>query len=173
MNTWKISGICILLTFLCLFTSIGYASFSSTMKVAGEATIEVPEGLFITKVEEIARNNVDTRTVSHVQFSTTVNSIVSRQNAGSGYVTYRITVLNNTKYEYAYRGLYYMTSYGNNSYVSTSTSNSKLGVVTTFPNGRVVAANGGELVFEVTYTVGRNVNKDLQILLKRHPAICF
>ena len=140
MKAWKTSLICISLTLLCLFTSLGYASFSSVMKIAGSAKIEGPEGLFITSIKSIGSNNLDTNTATYVEHSTTVNAVLSRQNKGNQYyttysATYEITVLNNTNYEYAYRGLYYMNTYGSNSYVSDNkTASNKLGVVTTFNN---------------------------------------
>ena len=131
MKAWKISLICILLTFLCLFTTLGYASFSSSMRVSGTANIEVPEGLFITKIREISSGSLDVKSVSFVEHSTTVSSSLSRSGTSAGTVEYEITVLNNTTHEYAYRGLYYMPSHENNSYISTSNANNKLNI--TFP----------------------------------------
>ena len=142
------------------FIGIGYSALTTNLEISGEVNIQVPEGLFITKIETVdgSANNLEYNEVSHVSYSTTVKSLVSRagRNNSAGSVSYRITVFNNTAYQYAYRGLYYTTSYGNNSYVSTTNANGKLGVVTSFPNGRLVAP-GGRLEFLVTYTIGRNI----------------
>ncbi|MBO7310552.1 MAG: hypothetical protein J6U86_04085 [Clostridia bacterium] len=162
MKAWKISLICILLTFLCLFTTLGYASFSSSMRVSGTANIEVPEGLFITKIREISSGSLDVKSVSFVEHSTTVSSSLSRSGTSAGTVEYEITVLNNTTHEYAYRGLYYMTSHENNSYISTSNANNKLGIVVSFPNGSLVGPQD-TLTFRVKYTVGRSIGRNMTL----------
>ena len=99
---------------------------------------------------------------SYVNYSTTVNTVLKRTNNSAATVQYEIEVLNNTEREYAYRGLYYMNSYGQNSYVSTSNANNKLGVVTSFPNGKLVGP-GETLVFTVTYTIDRRISSSLQL----------
>lgn len=163
MKTWMKCLMCILLSLMCLFTSVGYASLTSELRIQGKAKIDVPAGLFITGLKTMGSSNMDVNTVSYVEYSTTVNSIISRKNNGNQYyVTYEITVLNNTAHEYAYRGLYYMNSYGNNSYVSTSNANNKLGVVVSFPNGNTVAPKE-KLTFRVTYTVGKNIGSNLNL----------
>lgn len=151
----------IMLSFMILFTGIGYAALNDTLKVTGTAEVQIPSGLFITSVETDQTSNVDYNTVSHLEYTTTVNSIVSRRSS-TGSVVYKITVLNNTNYEYAYRGLYYTTTYGNNSYVSTTNNSRKLGVVVSFPNGSIVGPKD-TLVFYATYTIGRNVGSSLNL----------
>ena len=164
MKPWIVCLICISLSIACLFTCVGYASVTKELTVQGKAKLDIPEGLFIIGIKTLGSNNLDVFSVSYTEYSTTVNSIISRKKNGGLYsVTYEITVLNNTKYEYAYRGLYYMNSYGSNSYVSTSNSNDKLGVVTTFNNGSIVSANGGKLTFQVTYTIGSNIKDNLTL----------
>ena len=164
MKTWMKCLICISLSVMCLFTCVGYAAVSGNVTVKGNVESEVPEGLFIVGIKTLGINNLDQQpySVSYVDYSTTVNSIISRANKGNQYsATYEITVLNNTQYEYAYRGLYYMNSYGSNSYVSTSNANNKLGVVTSFPEGTIVSANGGKLIFRVTYTIGKDIKDNV------------
>lgn len=170
MKTWLKCLLCISLSVMCLFTCVGYAAVTSKLAIRGKAKIEIPEGLFITNIKTIGSSNLDKNNVSYVEHSTTVNSTINRKSWGNSYyATYEITVLNNTKHEYAYRGLYYMSSYEENSYITTSTSNAwnKLAVVTTFRNGQIVAANGGTLTFQVTYTVGSSIgsDKDLDTLI--------
>lgn len=161
MKTWMKCLICISLSIVCLFTCVGYASVTSNLTIQGTAKVEVPEGLFIVGIKKMGTNNLDQNDVSYVEYSTTVNSTISRvKNANTYSATYEITVLNNTEHEYAYRGLYYMNSYGSNSKVSTSNANNKLGVVTVFPYGSIVSANGGKLSFRVTYTVGKDIKED-------------
>ena len=73
----------------------------------GKVDIDIPEGLFITNVKTISSSYVSQNSVSYIEESTTVNSIIKRQGNSAGTVVYEITVFNNTKHEYAYRGLYY------------------------------------------------------------------
>lgn len=161
MKIWIKCLLCIALSFMCIFDCIGYASVSDHMTFMGTAKTNIPSGLFITNVTTVSTKNTDKNEVSYIDYTTTVNSVISRKSS-TGTVVYDITVLNNTEYEYAYRGLYYMNSYGSNSYVSTSNANNKLGVVTSFPNGKIVKPKE-KLTFRVTYTVGRSVSSSLNL----------
>ncbi len=163
MKLWLKSLLCISLSLMCLFTCVGYAAVTGNLFVTGKLRIEIPEGLFITDIKEISKSNTDSSlSISFIGHSTTVQSVIGRKSSGAATAVYEITVLNNTEREYAYRGLYYMTSYGNNSYVSTSNVNNKLGVVTSFPDGNRVAPKES-LTFRVTYTVGRSVSSSLDL----------
>lgn len=161
VKPWIKVTVGIMLSFMILFVGVGYAALSDTLAVKGSVEIEVPQGLFIIDVKQKSATNTDYHTFSHVTHTTTLNSIVSRK-SGTGTVVYEITVLNNTQYEYAYRGLYYTTSYKNNSYVSEKSANNKLSVVTNFPNGKLVAP-GETLTFTATYTIGKNISSSLNL----------
>lgn len=162
MNKIVKNLICVLLSCMVVFSCVGYAAISDNMQITGNTKVSIPSGLFITNIKTRSTNNVDKHSVSYIEYSTTVNSIISRKGNSAGTVIYEITVLNNTEHEYAYRGLYYMTSYGSNSYVSTSNANNKLGVVVSFPNGSIVAPKE-KLTFTVTYTEGKNIGANLDI----------
>lgn len=165
MQKWVKILVCAVLSFSFMFTCIGYAAVTDELFVVGSANVAIPSGLFIVDIQTRSQSSVDVNKVSYIPYSTTVDSTISKSgNRTTGSVTYQITVLNNTGYEYAWRGLYYqsnLTGYNNN-YISTSNGNSKLGVVVSFPNGRVVAPNE-ELVFNVTYTEGRNISSSLSL----------
>ena len=161
MKNWMKCLLCISLSLMCAFTCVGYASITDFLTINGTAKANIPSGLFITSITTVSSSNTDKNDVTFLDYSTTVNSVISRK-SNTGTVVYEITVLNNTEHEYAYRGLYYMNSYGSNSYVSTSNANNKLGVVTSFPNGKIVAPKE-KLVFRVTYTIGRNVSTSLNL----------
>ena len=161
IKTWQKVVMNIVLSFLILSVGIGFAAMTDNMTIIGNATIEIPMGLFITDINLISSSNTDRNQFEFLEYSTTVHSILSRR-SGTGTAVYEITVLNNTQYEYAYRGLYYTNSYGNNSYVSTSNTNSKLGVIPNFPEGKIVGP-GEQLTFRVTYTIGRSVNSSLNL----------
>ena len=161
MKTLKISATCILLAFLCLFTSIGYAAISAPMKVSGSAKIDIPYGLFITQVITKETSYVDSNYVEFLPHSTTVDSIINRANR-AGTVKYEITVFNNTSLTYSYRDIYYQTNlnnYNGNQHVTTETRNvnSKISVVCSLKNASAEAKKvepGRSLTFTVTYTVG-------------------
>jgi len=167
MKTWKISAICILLTFLCLFSSIGYASFTEPLRINGTAKIDIPSGLFITNISTDSVSYTDKNDVSFLQYSTTVDSTISRTNWNTGSVTYRITVLNNTELTYSYRGLYYQSrldGYNGNQYVSTSSGKTNIGVECSLAKATAEqkkVAPGDTLTFTVKYTLGNNLNASL------------
>ena len=152
----------VVLVCMTCFMSLGYAELSDTLSVNGSANIKIPEGLFITQVKTLSSSNTDKNTVTFLEYSTTVQSTISRRGSSAGKVVYQITVLNNTNYEYAYRGLYYISSQGSNSYVSTANANNKLGVLVDFPEGRIVKPKE-TLTFTATYTVGKNISANLDL----------
>lgn len=155
--------LCISLSLMCLFTCVGYASITDFLTINGSAKTNIPSGLFIVGIKTVGSSNLDVNNVSYLEYTTTVNSVISRRSGYSaGSVTYEITVLNNTDYEYAYRGLYYMNTYGQNSYVSTTNAYNKLGVVVSFPDGNIVAPKE-KLTFQVTYTAGRSIGSNVNL----------
>lgn len=173
--------VCVALSCIFLFITIGYASSTDDLNVTGSATVEIPEGLFIIDVVPKGSSNVDHEIAEFLQYTTTVDATIDKKDAttsssGGGWwpswggnqtttkyagtVTYQITVFNNTKHEYAYRGLFYQTSltgYNGNGYVSTSNNDAKIGVTVTFPNNDKVVGPGETLIFTATYTVGKNM----------------
>lgn len=171
VKPWIKATVGILLSFAILFVGVGYAAITTELAMGGEIDIDIPSGLFITEITTESTTDVDHQSVEFLRYSTTIKSVIDKKNntTTSGYfpwqqttvtyagsVTYRVTVINNTAYDYAYRGLYYQSSEYNNSSVSTSNANNKLGVVTSFPDGSFVPA-GSSLTFEVTYTVGQGL----------------
>jgi len=164
MKTWLKAAIGMALSFMCLFSCLGYASLSDFMTVSGTAKTDIPSGLFITSISTASTSRVDHQEVSFLPYSTTVDSTIDRANLNAGTVIYNVTVLNNTNLTYSYRGIYYqssLTGYNGNSYIATSNSRSKLGVVCSLANAS--AANkkiepGKSLSFTVTYTVGAGMN---------------
>ena len=173
MKTWKISVTCILLTFLCLFSSLGYAAVSGAMRVSGSVKNDIPYGLFITSVTTKSTSNTDKNLVEHKEYTTTVDSTISRKGNSAGTVTYTVTVLNNTKLTYSYRGIYYqtnLTGYNGNNYVATANNRSKIGVVCSLANASAESKKvepGQSMTFTVTYTVGAgmNANTDWKTLI--------
>lgn len=156
--------------------TIGYARFSDTLSITGSAEVEVPRGLMIVDVQvKGSPTRLDVYEAKHDKYTTTVKADLSKTISNqSGSVKYTITVLNNTKYEYAYRGLYFqsdLAGYNNNLVVSGNGTSNQIGVKVEFENNvKVVPANGGVLKFDVTYNVGSNrttfaANKTIKTML--------
>ena len=171
MTKWMKAIICTALSFMFCFMSFGYAALTDTLGITGTAKIEIPSGLFIIDVSTSSETNVDKNQVSFLEYTTTLDSMISRRGSNSwwgqqssGSVTYHVTVLNNTKLTYSYRGLYYQTSldgYNGNSSISTSNSNNRIGVVCSLANKSSEEKKvypGKTLEFDVTYTVGSGLN---------------
>lgn len=152
---------CIVLSISFCFFSTGYAAITGRMAIWGTAKQEIPEGLFITSVTRKGNTlNLRSESAEFTPHSTTIDVGLRKSNANSsGTVTYTVVVKNNTKYDYAYRGLYYQSDlddYSNN-VVSTKKASNKIAVEVNFPHGKVVLA-GDTLQFEVTYTIGSSRN---------------
>ena len=167
MKTWTKAAIGIILSFMCLFTSLGYASLSDYMTINGNAKTDIPYGLFITSVATASTSSTDKNEVSYLPYSTTIDSTISRKGNSAGSVTYTVSVLNNTNLTYSYRGIYYqktLDGYNGNGYVSTSNGRSSIGVVCTLASASASAKKvepGQTLSFSVTYTVGNSMNANI------------
>ena len=162
--------ICAALSLMFCLRTVGYAALTDTLNIRGSAKVEIPYGLFIIDVSTNGTSNVDKNNVSYLEYTTTVDSLISRVGSNywwqqnSGKVTYHITVLNNTRLTYSYRGLYYQTNlsgYNGNSNVSTSNGDNRIGVVCSLANKSAEEKKvypGETLEFDVTYTVGSDLN---------------
>jgi len=150
----------VVLSLMVSVLSIGYASVSDTFTIRGNAKVEVPSGLFITKIEKVSQSGLDVNQISFTPYSTTVDCQLSKSsNSSTGSATYRITVFNNTEQEYAFRKLYYQSNVSgyNNDKISTSSGRNALGVVINYPktgSTNKTIGPGEELSFEVTYSLG-------------------
>lgn len=126
----------------------------------------IPQGLFITSAYSVDSEikNVDHNSVSFVEYTTTLDSVIDKARSGEGKVVYNVTVYNNTNLTYSYRDFYYQTSlegFNGNNYLSTSNNKSKIGVsvslATATAQGKIVKP-GEKKEFTVTYTLGTNMN---------------
>lgn len=159
MKNFRNIILCVALFFAFSLICVGYAALTDTMTIFGKADITLPEGLFIVDVSVNGSSNMDRNDFTYLPYSTSVDNTLSRSRS-TGSVTYKITVLNNTKRTYAYRGLYYqpnLSGYNGNPKVSESNNRNYIGVTTNFPNGNKVAP-GETLVFYATYTIGSSLS---------------
>lgn len=163
MKSWTKALVAISLSLMCFFSCFGYAALSSNLGIQGTTKVEVPYGLFITSVSTGSATNVDKNIVGALPYSTTVDSTISRSRS-TGTVTYNITVLNNTRLTYSYRGIYYqtnLTNYNGNKSVATAPNRSKIGVVCSLANlsaEQKKVGPGETLSFTVTYTIGSSMS---------------
>lgn len=148
------------LSFMFIFIGVGYAALTTSLTISGSAEVQIPYGLFITSIGTQGTSNTDKNEFSYLDYSTTVDSTISKRTYSAGSVTYTITVFNNTDFRYAYRTVYYQSNLYDNGQIGTS-NNSKIRITTSFPNGTTV--NPGEsLTFTATYNIsaGSRWNQD-------------
>ena len=112
--TKKLTILCATLSFMVLFMSVGFASLTAQLDIVGTTKAEVPEGLFITEVSPNGATRLSTNEYSYVRHTTTVDTALKKSNSNqTSSASYKITVYNNTKHEYAYRGIYYQSNLSN------------------------------------------------------------
>jgi len=129
-----------------------------------------PEDVYIMSMELVS-STVTMESSSRI-FPTNVESSI--KGASGTTVTYKITVLNNTNYKYAYSGIDYesdLEGYGGNSYIGktngiTVTTKEKLTDSTATFNTRDSLAAGEKRTFYAIYTIGSQAaDKDLKLLI--------
>lgn len=126
----------------------------------------IPQGLFITSAYPVDSSikNVDHNSVSFVEFTTTLDSVIDKAKSGEGTVEYSVTVYNNTNLTYSYRDFYYQTGldgYNGNDKISTSGGRNNIGISVSL--AKATAQNklvrpGEKLTFTVKYTVGQGLD---------------
>lgn len=169
MKTWIKTSICIGLSFIFLFMSVGYAQLTDRMRISGTAKIDIPYGLFIINISPGSSSNLDKNEFDFLDHTTTVEISHNKGARNAGSATYTITVLNNTRLTYSYRKLYYQTNlndYNGNGYISQSSynNNSKIRVNCSLENATAEQKKvlpGDTLTFTVTYTLGKNLDSNI------------
>ena len=92
MKSWVKALFCVSLSFMCLFTCVGYAATSGNLNISGEVTLEPaePEGLHIADVSTYSTNNAKA-TKSTIVLPTSLEATVEANGINCS-VTYKITV---------------------------------------------------------------------------------
>lgn len=164
MKVFFKSCLCLALCLMFGFMCIGYAEVSESLRVKGTASVEIPSGLFITDVKVDSTSYVDKQSFEFYEYTTTLDSFINRSNNSAGVVTYKITVLNNTKLTYSYRTIYYQTNlsdFNGNSSIAKTPNRSKISVECSLENASAedkIVLPGEELEFTVKYTVGNRLS---------------
>ena len=110
MKTWLKIMLCIALSFMCLFTSVGYARLTRDLKIYGDAQLAPPKDIYIIDVS--GGNYINPNTLAYAK--TIINSeLTLRQNSSGTYeASYTFTVFNNTYDTYYYVAMVRGTSSG-------------------------------------------------------------
>ena len=175
MKTWLKSLLCISLSLMCLFSCVGYASLTRTLKINGTAKMEALDGVFISNIIDVSdpnTSNIDTNEFSYLPSSTTIKTTIGRKSQSSqGKVEYIVTVCNNTDVTYYFRDLDFQTDlpgYNGNDYISygenTSNKNTSIVIECVFDDDTMEAkklAPRESIELKVVYTIGEGLNKDI------------
>lgn len=107
MKMWIKAILGISLSFMCLFTCVGYAAVSGNVVINGNVEAEPPKALFITSVG--GGNYLDPATLAYSGTIVTSN-LTLRENASGIYeASFTITVFNNTTDSYYYHSMIHGT----------------------------------------------------------------
>ena len=170
MKTWFKCLLCILLSFMCLFVCVGYASITASFHISGDVSAPALQGIFITDIKEISTSNVDKHEYSFISGSTNIENSISRGNAAAdGIVEYEVTVYNNTNTTYYYRDIYFQTElpdHNGNDYISIYKDYGNITIECVFDDETDDAKKLSpyeSIVFRVVYTVGEGIGADLDM----------
>ena len=117
MKMWIKAILGISLSFMCLFTSVGYAAISNNLLINGNVEVEPPHAVFITAITSgpaVAEGNA---TVNHYS-NTIANLSVSLGNDSSSSKTLHVTIFNNTIDYHTFKGVLYTE--GEHTYSNTN-----------------------------------------------------
>lgn len=168
------AGILVLsILIMTVFMSFGYAALTDNLSILGNAHAKPKphKGVIITNVELMRSSGITSRENEYIlptNHETSVN--VDRSN---GFITYKITVFNNTDVTYWYIGPRCTTDYGKNSLIG---KNNGVSIVTkdhaddnyqSFNNEDWIPPQT-ERDFYVTYTYGSNASGVVDLLVNFH-----
>lgn len=173
MNTRSTVAICSLLSLMVCCLAVGYAAVADTLTVTGEVTVYPKQGIYIVGAEMVSSSNATASQLRYIEPTNLETTFRGSQNSSS--VTYKITVFNNTQYEYCYSGYYCDSSlpYNGNQYLNmnwggmtVTAKDNPTDTSATFNDKDAIVA-GGTRIFYVTYTYGWRVpkNQDLSLLV--------
>ncbi len=161
MKAWLKVLTCIFLSFMCLFTCVGYAALNSEVVVVGSADIVLPKEVYITSVDPSGTLGGSAAVNSFV--GTTINSHVQLGNDGVSTVTLHVSVFNNTIDYYAFKGVSYTE--GEGTYDNT---NIKFNVTGINIDERI--APGASVDIDITFSYNRylGASEDLSSVIDLH-----
>lgn len=159
MKTWMKVLVCIALSFSFLFSVLGYAALTDTLSIQGRARIDIPSGIYIVAMERSSSSRLDVESATYHTYSTTLDCSISKSERNrAGTVTYKLTVFNNTPYEYAYRDVYYQEDLESNGSIGSgiTVSCSLDGVSAAYKK----IAPGATMDLTVTYSLSTSMDRN-------------
>jgi len=149
MKMWIKAILGISLSFMCLFTCVGYAAINSELSVFGEIEASPPNAVFIMEVYNVqtSKATVNLAPVNIGHPSTKVLSDITFEGNGS-YVKFDVRVLNGTEYTQIFDVLKQYTEMGG---VEGSLSYSNVKATSSIPQGTQLAP-GEQEIFTITLT---------------------
>lgn len=162
MKPWIKASLCVLLSFMCLFTCVGYAAVTGDLLIFGSTEAKPPKTLFIKSVTSSSTLGGSAAVNSFVD--TTVNSDVQLGNDANSTVTLHVTVFNNTIDNYIFKDIAYIV--GEDTYDNTNIVfdvNVNLG-----DDNRLVPNEHGYIDITFSYNRYSGVPEDLTSVLELH-----
>ena len=158
-----IAWLCLLISFMTLFLSVGYASVADTLIIDATASYTIPDPTGVV-IENIAVVGGAAQTTKSSFMPSTTNAIISLSGTSGQFATYEITFKNySTTVKYAFNEVISPSPVEDNAYL-----NNGLTVSTRLTDGTdakyAAIAPGAELKIRATYTIGNGLPQSISTL---------
>lgn len=164
----KLKNIYLVLIFIStIFISVGYAAINSiTGNITGNLIAKAKEGIHITDVSYLSNIDADSENsvINNFYETTLDSSIILSDTNGESTITYKVTMYNNTDYNYGFNEVLFLEENYDNTDITYDL---------TFPDGETILSND-DLTFNITFkyvddTVGdsNTLNSYINISFKR------
>jgi len=158
-----IAWLCLLISFMTLFLSVGYASVADTLIIDATASYTIPDPTGVV-IENIAVVGGAAQTTKSSFMPSTTNAMISLSGTSGQFATYEITFKNySTTVKYAFNAVISPSSVEDNAYL-----NNGLTVSTKLTDGTdakyAAIAPGAELKIRATYTIGNGLPQSISTL---------
>lgn len=156
MKSWIKIALSVVLSFMCLFTCIGYASTNSELAIVGEAQAVPPPIIFITGIRDVQTSNATVQTTPY-DLGRPSKKVSAKVTFGgrNAYVSFIVTLKNNTEIDQYFDVLKEYTAIEG---VSESFSSANVTASVTLPDSGKTAQGallraGESMDFKVTLTL--------------------
>ena len=161
-------ALCVALSFMCIFTCIGYAGFTSDLRVAGTATADPPKAMFITSISNVKTSNVRV-TTSPYNLGWPSTKFVSEITFGgrNAYISFDVSIKNGTDIDQYFNVLkeYAELEGVEGSFSSTNVKWTVLSVETGQDAQGTIIRSGEEVDFNVTLKLNVNESNAVRKML--------
>ena len=99
MKTWLKALIGITLSFMCIFTSVGYAKLTGELGVKGTVELTIPDAIYIHQISNVQTSNAKVQTTpTNIGYPSTKFMTEITFNSKNAYVTFDVVVVNGTQF---------------------------------------------------------------------------